>query len=149
MHSKLVSKPGETRVWIAVLERGEEAKSVLLGLAKREGIENASFLALGAFEKAVIAYFDWEKKKYLKIPIYEQVEVVTLAGDIVPDDKGKASLHAHVVLGRRDGTTRGGHLLEGKVRPTLEVVIEETRAGLRRRKRPELGIALIDLAAKS
>jgi uncharacterized protein len=40
---------------------------------------------------------------------------------------------------------RGGHLLEGIVRPTLEVTIVETAAHLRRKKRPELGIALIDL----
>src|ERR1700748_1053317 len=115
MRSKLVSKPGETRVWIAVLEMGEEAKAQILALVKKEGIENASFVALGAFEKAVIAYFDWQKKKYQNIAVDEQVEVITLVGDIVPDDKGKPSLHAHTVLGRNDGTTRGGHLLEAVV----------------------------------
>ncbi|HSS12337.1 MAG TPA: DUF296 domain-containing protein, partial [Rhizomicrobium sp.] len=85
-------------------------------------------------------------KKYLNIPIDEQVEVITLAGDIVPDDKGKPSLHAHVVLGRRDGTTRGGHLVEGLVRPTLEVTVTELPAHLRRHKHLELGVALIEPA---
>ena len=146
MHSKLVSKPGETRVWIAVLEKGEEAKAQLLALAGQEGIENASFVALGAFERAVIAYFDWDKKTYRKIPVDEQVEVITLAGDIVPDDQGKPSLHAHAVLGRSDGTTRGGHLVEGHVRPTLEVTVTELPAHLRRHKHPELGVALIEEA---
>jgi predicted DNA-binding protein with PD1-like motif len=144
MHSKLVSKPGETRVWIAVLEKGEEAKTQILALAKQERIENASFVALGAFEKAVIAYFDWDKKKYQNIPVDEQVEVITLVGDIVPDDKGKASLHAHTVLGRSDGSTRGGHLIEGHVRPTLEITVTELPAHLRRHKHPELGLALIE-----
>jgi uncharacterized protein len=144
MHNKLVSKPGETRVWIAVLEMGEEAKVQLLSLAKTEGIENASFVALGAFEKAVIAYFDWQKKAYQNIPVDEQVEVITLVGDIVPDDKGKPSLHAHTVLGRSDGSTRGGHLIEGYVRPTLEVTVTEMPAHLRRHKHPELGVALIE-----
>nr|WP_170136897.1 hypothetical protein [Mesorhizobium loti] len=46
-----------------------------------------------------------------------------------------------------DGTTRGGHLLEGIVRPTLEVTLVEARGHLRRRKRPEMGAALIDLGA--
>jgi len=68
-----------------------------------------------------------------------------MIGDIAVDDEGKASLHLHVVLGLSDGTTRGGHFLEGHVRPTLEVMLRETPARLRRRKRPELGIALIDL----
>jgi predicted DNA-binding protein with PD1-like motif len=35
--------------------------------------------------------------------------------------------------------------MEGIVRPTLEVTIVETAAHLRRKKRAELGIALIDL----
>lgn len=54
-------------------------------------------------------------------------------------------LHMHTVLGLSDGTTRGGHLLEGKVFPTLEVVVTETPAELRKIMRPDLGIALIDL----
>jgi len=146
MHSKLVSKPGETRVWIAVLEKSEEAKEQLLALAKQEKIENASFVALGAFEKAVIAYFDWEKKKYMPIPVDDQVEVITLTGDIIPDDKGKPSLHAHTVLGRHDGTTCGGHLMEGHVRPTLEVTVTELPAHLKRHTHAELGVALIEPA---
>jgi predicted DNA-binding protein with PD1-like motif len=51
------------------------------------------------------------------------------------------------VLGLSDGTTRGGHLLEGKVRPTLEVVLTDTPAKLKRKKQADLGIALIDLKA--
>jgi predicted DNA-binding protein with PD1-like motif len=54
-------------------------------------------------------------------------------------------VHAHAVLGRRDGSTRGGHLLEGHVRPTLEVMLVESQASLRRRSDPATGLALIDL----
>ena len=52
------------------------------------------------------------------VRVDEQCEVLSAIGDIASGDEGKASLHVHVVLS--DGTTRGGHLLEGKVRPTLE-----------------------------
>jgi|SRR5580704_13120243 predicted DNA-binding protein with PD1-like motif len=144
MLCKLVSRPGETRVWIAVLEAGEEAKKSLLEIAQKEKIEDASFVALGAFAKATVAYFDWQEKKYRDIPVDEQVEVISLIGDIVPDEKGRPSLHAHTVLGRRDGSTRGGHLQEGHVRPTLEITITETPAHLTRRKHPDLGVALIE-----
>ena len=145
MQTKLVSKPGETRVWIAVLDEGEEAKQALLDIARQEKIEDATFVALGAFAKATVAYFDWPKKKYQDIPVNEQVEVISLLGDIVPDEKGEPSLHAHTVLGLSDGHTRGGHLMEGHVRPTLEITITETPAHLTRRKHPELGIALIEV----
>ena len=144
MHSKLVSRPGETRMWFVVLERGEKVKEQLLALVKQESIENASFVALGAFEKVTIAYFDWEKKKYRPIPVDVQVEVITLVGDVAPDDKGKPSLHAHTVLGLPDGSTRGGHLMEGHVRPTLEITVTETPAHLVRHKHPDLGVALIE-----
>ena len=144
MHSKLVSRPGETRMWFVVLERDERVKEQLLALVKQESIENASFVALGAFEKATIAYFDWEKKKYRPIPVDVQVEVITLVGDVAPDDKGKPSLHAHTVLGLPDGSTRGGHLMEGHVRPTLEITVTETPAHLVRHKHPDLGVALIE-----
>lgn len=146
MRSKLVSKPNETRVWIVVLEQGEEAKKELIQWSADAKIENASLVALGAFEKAVVGYFDVEKKKYQPIPVDEQVEVISLIGDIVPDDKGKPSVHAHTVLGRRDGSTRGGHLLEGHVRPTMEVTVTELPAHLKRHKHPELGVALIEPA---
>lgn len=144
MQSKLVSRPDETRVWFAVLDAGEEVKKQILTLVQQEKIAAAAFVALGAFEKATIAYFDWEKKKYQPIPIGTQVEVITLVGDVVPNEKNKPSLHAHTVLGLADGTTRGGHLMEGHVRPTLEITVTETPAHLVRRRQPGLGLALIE-----
>lgn len=144
MKSKLVSKPGETRTWLLVLDMGEEVKAQLIAFAAGESIGNASFVALGAFEKAALAYFQWEQKTYKPIPVAEQVEAITLTGDIVPDDHGKPSFHAHAVLGRSDGSTMGGHLMEGHVRPTLEITVTELPAHLRRHQHPELGLALIE-----
>lgn len=146
MQSKLVSRPDETPVWIVILTEGDEAKRSLVNFANREKIQNASFVALGAFSSATLAYFDWQLKKYKDIPLAEQVEVITLVGDIVPDDKGAPSLHAHTVLGRNDGSTRGGHLQEGHVRPTLEITVTEMPAHLVRRAHPDLGLSLIETA---
>ena len=143
MQSKLVSKT--PRVWVLVMAPGEEAKEKITAFAKQEKIRAASFVALGAFKRAVVGYFDWDKKKYMPIPINSQVEVITLVGDIAEDEKGVPSLHAHTVLGLSDGHTRGGHLIEGHVRPTLEVTLSETAAHLVRKKKPALGLALIDI----
>jgi uncharacterized protein len=81
----------------------------------------------------------------IPISVAEQCEVLSLAGDIAQGDDGKASLHLHAVLGLSDGSVRGGHLIEGIVRPTLEVTLVETAAHLRRKKKSDLGIALIEL----
>lgn len=146
MKSKVVSENAQQRTIVVVLDTGEEAFATLSQFANATGISGASLTAIGAFENAVIGWFDIATKSYRKIRVDEQCEVLSALGDVAIGDDGKASLHVHVVLGLSDGTTRGGHLLEGKVRPTLEVVLEEASADLRRRKRPELGIALIDLA---
>lgn len=143
-HKLLASDAGE-RTFILVLEEGDEAFRCITGFAEREGITAASVSAIGAFRSATIAFFEYETKNYSKIPVEVQSEVLSMLGDLAVDDKGKASPHLHVVLGFSDGSTRGGHFLEGHVRPTLEVVLRETPADLRRRHRADLGIALIDV----
>jgi predicted DNA-binding protein with PD1-like motif len=90
-------------------------------------IKATSFVALGAFERAIIAYFEWDEKKYEPIPIEQQAQVIALAGDVVPNQQDEPDLHAHCVLGLPDGSTRGGHLVKGAVRPTPAVTITETR----------------------
>ena len=92
------------------------------------------------------ARFDLAAKSYRKIPVEQQCEVLSAIGDIAEGDDGKPSLHLHVVLGLSDGSTRGGHLLDAIVRPTLEVTVVEAPMHLRRKQRPDLGIALISLA---
>ena len=135
----------ETRV--VILESGEEAFAALTKFANEAGITAASLTAIGAFENATVGWFDFEMKTYKKIELAQQCEVLSAIGDVAVGDDGKATLHVHVVLGLSDGTTRGGHLLEGKVRPTLEVVLTDTPVKLRRKKRADLGIALIDVEA--
>jgi predicted DNA-binding protein with PD1-like motif len=149
MKSKIVATPAGARTIVAVLDPGEEAFATLNRFANESGISGAALTAIGAFESAVVGWFDFAAKSYRRIRIDQQCEVLSAIGDIATGDDGKASLHVHVVLGLSDGSTRGGHLLEGKVQPTLEVVLEETPARLRRRQRPELGIALIDLTGRS
>jgi len=135
---------GGERTFVLVLEPGEEAFASITEFAAKEKLAGASITAIGAFERATVGWFDLEKKTYKPIEVAEQCEVLSVLGDIATGDDGKASVHLHAVLGLADGTTRGGHLLKGYVRPTLEVVIEESPVHLRRRKRPELGIALLD-----
>ena len=132
MKSKLISETSGQRTFVAVAHPGEEAIAALTTFAEQKGIAGASLTAIGAFKKATVGWFDFGSKSYRKIAV---------------DDNGKQCLHIHAVLGLSDGRTRGGHLLEGIVQPTLEVTVLESPAHLRRRKRRDLGIALIDLEA--
>ena len=145
MKSKLVAQDAGARTFVLVLDPGDEAFSAIADFAVREQLDGASLTALGAFERATVGWFDLDAKSYRRIPVPEQCEVVSAIGDVARDDAGKPSLHLHAVLGLRDGSTRGGHLQEGRVRPTLEITITETAAHLTRRKHPELGVALIEV----
>src|ERR1700739_4194435 len=139
MKAKLVAE-GTTVTDVAGLDQGEEAFSALTDWAASEGISAAQVTAVGAFERAVVGWFDRAAKDYRRIPVGEQCEVLSLLGDVAQGQDGPI-LHMHAVLGLSDGTTRGGHLLEGTVFPTLEVVVTETPAQLRKVMRPDLGVA--------
>jgi predicted DNA-binding protein with PD1-like motif len=131
------------RTFALVLATGDEAMATLLSFATERQLKAAHFTAIGAFSRAIVAYFDWSTKAYQKIPIDEQVEVLSLAGDVTIEN-GKPKVHAHVVVGKADATAHGGHLIEGQVRPTLEVILTEAPRHLQRRHDPGSGLALID-----
>jgi predicted DNA-binding protein with PD1-like motif len=149
MQSKLLHEAGGQRTFVVVLETGEEVVASLQTFAAREGVHAATFTAIGALSDGVLLYFDWQKKEYLKIPIGEQVEVASLMGDVADDPDGMPALHIHIVVGTRDGSAKAGHLGEGHVRPTLEVIFTENPAHLRKVKDAETGLALIRPLASS
>lgn len=142
MKSKLLHDQHGQKTFAVVFEHGDQVVSNLLDFARRHKIHAAQVSGIGAFEKVTLGYFEWEHKDYKKIPLNEQVEVLSLLGDIAEKD-GEPKLHAHVVVGRADSSTRGGHLVEATVRPTLEVILTESPGHLRKAVDPETGLALI------
>jgi predicted DNA-binding protein with PD1-like motif len=142
MKAKLLND-GRERTFALIFEAGDEVVAGLKQFAKEHRPRSAHFTAIGAFSDAVLAYFDWPSKKYQDIPITEQVEVLALTGDLAWKDDGEPGLHAHVVVGRSDGSTRGGHLKKAHVRPTLELVLVEYPAYLERKWDKESTLMLI------
>ncbi|KHL02898.1 PPC domain-containing DNA-binding protein [Sinomonas humi] len=130
-------------VFVVIGEPGEDAFQLLSDFAKSNQLSAAQITGVGAFKRATVGWFDRDAKDYRHIPVDQQCELLSLVGDIALADNGP-QVHAHVVLGLPDGTTRGGHLLSAEVWPTLEVIIRETPAALRKTSHPDLGLALID-----
>jgi predicted DNA-binding protein with PD1-like motif len=145
MKSTLLDATG-SRTWVLIFDKGDEPVAGLTAFAKAQQLGAAHFTAIGAFSDVTLGYFDRAKRDYKRIPLHEQVEVLSLLGDVALD-KGEPKVHAHVVVGRADGEARGGHLLEAHVWPTLEVVLVESPRHLRKRHDPETGLALIDPTA--
>jgi predicted DNA-binding protein with PD1-like motif len=143
LRSKLLQRDGGA-TYAVVFDTGDEIMSGLTTFAKDQGLDASDFTALGAFSSSLLGYFDVERKEYRKIPVEEQAEVLSLVGNITIE-QGAPKVHAHVVLGLADGTTRGGHVLEAHARPTLELVLVESPVELRRKFDEKTGLALISL----
>jgi predicted DNA-binding protein with PD1-like motif len=142
MKAKLLHDGGE-KTFALIYETGDEVHAGLERFAKEHRPRSAHFTAIGAFRDVLLAYFDWQTKEYKEIPVDEQVEVLTLAGDVAWTGDGEPVVHAHVVVGRSDGSTRGGHLKKAHVRPTLELILTEYPKHLERKHDPETGLTLI------
>jgi hypothetical protein len=143
LKSKLLDT-GTPKTLAIIFETGDEVASGLARAAKENRLGASHFTAIGALSSVVLGYFDWNLKNYSKIHIDEQVEVLSCIGDVALENDSP-KVHAHIVVGKSDGSAWGGHLLEARVRPTLEVILVESPAYLRRRFDPESGLALIRL----
>lgn len=143
MEYKLINN-GQQKTYAIVLKSGEEVINNLMAFAKKEKVSICQFTAIGAFSETVVGFFDFSLKDYKKIFFDEQMEVLTLSGDIslFKDDY---KIHAHVILGKEDGSAHGGHLIKATVHPTLEIILNESPAYLQRQIDDETGLALIKI----
>lgn len=144
MQSRLLARNDGLRTYVLVMDKDDEAFEAISAFARDHDLTAASLTAVGAAKAATLGYFDPEKRDYQLTDFEEQMEVLSLVGDIATKD-GAPALHAHLVLGRKDSSAIGGHLKKLVVWPTLEVVVTETPAVLRKSVDPETGLALIDL----
>jgi predicted DNA-binding protein with PD1-like motif len=142
VRSTSIGERGETHV--LVFDKGDEVVENLTRFASEQGLTSGHFTAIGAFSDVTLGFFDPETKEYERIKLDEQVEALSLVGDVSLEGEERR-IHAHVVVGKRDGRAYGGHLLQAHVWPTLEVVLTESPAHLRRRLDEETGLPLIVL----
>jgi uncharacterized protein len=131
------------KTFVLVFQTGDELAKGLSKFAEEQHLSAASFKAVGAVSSVRLGWFNWESKKYEpSVSLDEQLELLSLIGDVALKND-KPVVHAHAVIGKRDGTAHGGHLLEAHIRPTCEVVLTESPAHLQKFIDPESGLALI------
>jgi hypothetical protein len=142
MQHRLIHDDGSEKTYALVLMPGEEAAASLLLFAQEFGLYSARFLAIGGFSAVTLGYFELEKKDYKRIHLAEQVEVASLIGNVALFEN-RPKVHAHCVIGRSDGVAMAGHLLEGVVQPTLEVMLTVTPVPMERHKDEATGLGLL------
>ena len=143
MRVKQIKDTPEEKVYAVIFSRGDEVLSGLTDFAIQHKIGDAHFTAIGAVSSATLAWLDLPKKIYHRIPVTEQVEVVSLIGDIATFND-KPVVHMHAVLGKPNGTTVGGHVFELNVNPTLEVFLTANTTSLKKKPDDASGMKLID-----
>jgi uncharacterized protein len=145
VNAQQISAIDGQRTFVLVFASGDDVTGELLAWVRSRGISAASFTAIGAFRRVTLGYFELDRRDYHRITIDEQVEVLSLIGNVALAGN-QPKLHAHVVVGKRDGTAHGGHLMEARVRPTLELVLVESAPHLRRRHDETTGLPLLDVS---
>jgi len=145
MRAKQVYENDGLRTFVVVMDKNDEAFGQLTAFAGEHRVTAAGLTAVGAARAVTLGYFDPSICDYRSTEFTEQLEVLSLVGDIALKD-GEPAVHAHITLGRKDSSTIGGHLQSLTVWPTLEVVVNETPAQLAKKVDPETGLALIDLS---
>ena len=144
MRSKLLEEEAGRRAFALAFEEGEEVAEGLAAFAREQGLDGSSFTAIGALMDVTLGFWNPGARDYERIPLHEQLEVVSLSGNVARAPDGSPRVHAHLVVSGRDGRAHGGHLLEAHVRPTLEVVVTELPRHLQRRTDQATGLALLE-----
>ncbi|HTW49109.1 MAG TPA: PPC domain-containing DNA-binding protein [Acidobacteriaceae bacterium] len=143
MQVKQLSDANGQRDYAVIFRPGDEPYAGLTQFAEQHHIQSAHFTAIGGFSDARLAWFDLDKKMFRVIPVDQQVEVVSLVGDIALLD-GKPQVHMHCVVAYPDGTTRGGHILGAHVSPLLEVFVTADPTPLIKKNDPARALNLIE-----
>lgn len=144
MRGRQLREINGVRTFLLVFDAGDEVSAGLSEFARQHSIRSASLSGIGGLSDVVLGFFEMGKKDYKPIPLGEQLEVMSLLGNISEFD-GTPKVHAHIVVGKIDGSAWGGHLLEAHVRPTLEVFVSETGGEMRRKKDAQTGLPLLDV----
>jgi uncharacterized protein len=117
----------KTRSFNLVFSKGDDVRAGLADFAEKNHLTNANFTAIGALDYAVIGWSDRPKKAFKIIKLDEEMEVASLSGSIVRDSAGKPVVHAHCVVALlRNGAVHAGHLLQGRVSITMQMVLTDS-----------------------
>jgi uncharacterized protein len=146
MEYRKIAADGGLATYALIFADGDEAVAELGRFSRETGVSGAQLSGIGAASAAVVGWFDFDAKAYEPNRFDEQLEVVSLLGDIATLPDGKPQVHAHVIVAKRGGAAFGGHLIELHVKPTLEVIVSETPTHLRKRLLPGLPVATIQLS---
>ncbi len=129
-------------------ESGENVAATLLEWLASENVGYATMTGLGAVSNATVSYWNSETREYEQHQLDEQMEVVSLVGNVSIKD-AEPFTHIHVTLGRRDLSIVGGHLNDAVVHPNLELWLRPEATAIERTLDENSGLYLMDLTERA
>lgn len=136
----LNAKP--TRTFLLTFGKDDEVMAELLLFAAKEKLRASSISGIGALSGLIYAFYDPQTKDYRKINLQEQVELLSMLGNLFTHE-GKHKIHAHVTVATADGHAFGGHLFEAHARPVVELFMTEFPFDIQRQFDPDSCLPLI------
>ena len=130
--------------YLVRLETDEEIVAAIAHFADDRRVDSAWVSGLGSVHHAVLGYYDRATTEYLRRTVEPDCEIVSLTGNISVKE-GKTFAHLHVTLGTRDFLALAGHLFEGRVAATCELVVRALPGMVQRRRDPATGLWLWDV----
>ena len=126
------------------LERGEKIIESLKNFCTKNKIKCGYFSGIGALNKAELAHYIVENKKYTSKILKQPLEIINMSGNITTMDK-EVYLHCHITLSDEKMNAIAGHLKEGTISATCEIILVKLNAGINRKHNDFIGLNLLDL----
>lgn len=130
--------------WVIVFKRGEKIIEKLTEFVKKENVKSGCFNAIGAASSVELAHYDLEKKRYSTKETNQPLEIISLMGNVAVKGK-EVIVHAHVSVGTDKMEVYGGHLKEGMVAATCEMVFKEFEEQINKKYDSDTGLNLMKL----
>jgi predicted DNA-binding protein with PD1-like motif len=133
-------------VFLLRLDKGDELFSVLKTFCLQHTIKAGWFQGLGAAGEVILSFYDLDEKKYIDVTLQEDVEIVSLTGN-VGWLQNEYAFHAHGVFATKDYSTKGGHVKKLVVSATCELFLTTLTKKLVRKYDEQTGLQLLTSAS--
>jgi len=120
-------------------DKDEDVCLLLKEYLEKENVTTGFFSGIGACKKVILSYFNVETKKYEDKIFDQNLEIVSLSGNIAKKD-GKPFIHCHGVFSDAEMKTYGGHVKELIVSVTCEIALTKIQGSAIRKKDSEFGL---------
>lgn len=121
------------------LDKGDDIIGSIYKVAKEEGVKAAKVSGIGATDNFTVGVFDTEKREYKKYTFIGNHEINSLSGNVTEKD-GSPYIHLHLTATGENCKVVGGHLIEGVISLTGEIIITLLKGKISRELDVDLGI---------